>query len=84
MANRKKGKRRSFVRKRRFCYFCDNPDEIIDYKNLQLLKRYISDRGKITARRLNGNCAKHQRMIAKEIKRARFLALAPYKVDIYR
>jgi len=68
----------------RFCYFCDNPNVDINYKNISLLKRYMSDRGKIVARRVSGNCAKHQRELARATKRARFLALVPFKVDIYR
>ena len=50
----------------------------IDYKNIELLSRYVSSRGKILSRRISGNCAKHQRKIAREIKRARFLNLIPY------
>jgi len=61
----------------RECAFCKNDLEM-DYKNIELLSRYISSRGKILSRRLNGNCAKHQRKIAKEIKIARFLNLVPY------
>ena len=59
------------------CAFCKNDLEI-DYKNIELLSRYISSRGKILSRRINGNCAKHQRKISKEIKIARFLNLVPY------
>lgn len=73
-----------FIARRKTCLFCDEPDIIIDYKNTDIVKRYLSDRGKIVARRVNGNCAKHQRQLARAIKRARFIALAPFKVDIYR
>ena len=48
---------------------------VIDYKNLEVLSRFINVKGRITSRRINGNCAKHQRKVAREIKRARFLAL---------
>ncbi len=59
------------------CAFCKNNLEI-DYKNIELLTRYVSSRGKILSRRISGNCAKHQRKITREIKRARFLNLIPY------
>ena len=59
------------------CVFCKNEIDI-DYKNLELLSRYVSSRGRIQSRRISGNCAKHQRKISREIKRARFLNLIPY------
>jgi len=62
---------------KKFCRFCKDNIEI-DYKDINLLSRFINNKGKITSRRANGNCAKHQRQIAKAIKRARFLALLPY------
>lgn len=66
--------------KRKTCRFCANKDLIIDYKNVELLYKFITDRGKILPRRITGNCAKHQRMIAKQIKRARIIALLPFVV----
>jgi small subunit ribosomal protein S18 len=69
-----------FKRKRRVCVFC--ADKIVaDYKDLGLIRRFVSDRGKILPRRTTGSCAKHQRFIAKEIKRARELAMLPYQLD---
>lgn len=69
-----------FKRRRRVCVFC--ADKIVaDYKDLSLLNRFISDRGKILPRRTSGNCAKHQRFIATEIKRARELGMLPYQLD---
>ena len=53
----------------------------ITYKNVDGLQRYITERGKIRPRRQTGNCAKHQRALAREIKRARYLALLPYTAD---
>ena len=50
----------------------------INFKNLDTLLRFINVKGRITSRRVNGNCAKHQRKISREVKRARFLALLPY------
>ena len=62
------------------CYFCAN-DKEIDYKDLDTLERYLTDRGKIVPRRITGTCAKHQRVITQEIKRARNIALLPYVRD---
>jgi len=59
------------------CVFCKNTLDI-DYKNVELLTRYMSSRGKILSRRISGTCAKHQRKVSREIKRARFLNLLPY------
>ena len=56
----------------------DNPNFVIDYKDTNKLKRYISERGKILPRRITGNCAKHQRALTVAIKRARHIALMPY------
>jgi len=59
------------------CIFCKKEFDI-DYKNLELLSRYISSKGKMISRRITGNCAKHQRKITKQMKRARYLTLLPY------
>jgi len=84
MIMKKKKKDRRESRRRKPCPFCANLELDIDYKNIDLLKRFVNDRGKIVPRRNSGVCAKHQRAIAKEIKRARFLALIPYVVYTYR
>lgn len=60
------------------CFFCANKDKEIDYKDIKTLQRFITDRGKIIPRRITGNCAKHQRALTREIKRARAVALLPY------
>ncbi|UCC95164.1 MAG: 30S ribosomal protein S18 [Candidatus Omnitrophota bacterium] len=65
------------TRFKKSCIFCKK-DLVIDYKNIELISRYVSSKGKILSRRISGNCAKHQRKLAKEIKRARFLSLVPY------
>ncbi|MFC2012680.1 30S ribosomal protein S18 [Chloroflexota bacterium] len=70
--------RSGYVHKRKFCSFCANKIDKIDYKVPADLRRYISDRGKIEPRRRTGVCAKHQRVLALAIKRARHLALLPY------
>ncbi len=67
-----------YAPKRKFCSFCSNKVEEIDYKDPLKLRNYISDRGKIEPRRRTGTCAKHQRVLAVSIKRARHLALLPY------
>ena len=68
-----------YVPKRRFCSFCADKVEAIDYyKDPSKLRRYISGGGKIAPRRRTGTCAKHQRILARAIKRARHLALLPY------
>ncbi len=72
------GGRPRYVPKRKFCSFCTNGADAIDYKDPLKLNRYISDTGKIEPRRRTGTCAKHQRALAVAIKRARHLALLPY------
>jgi small subunit ribosomal protein S18 len=69
-----------YVRKprRKFCAFCKDHVTYIDYKDINTLKRYISDRGKIRPRRVTGNCAQHQHQLSIAIKRARETALIPY------
>lgn len=62
----------------RRCQFCGKDIDVIDYKDARLLGKFISPYGKIDARRRSGNCAKHQRMIAIAIKRARLAALLPF------
>jgi small subunit ribosomal protein S18 len=66
------------ITRRRFCRLCQEKITHLDYKDIKRLERFITDRGKIVPRRSSGNCARHQRMIARAIKRARFLALLPY------
>ena len=73
---RREGRAR-FVPKRRVCSFCADKSEVVDYKDPLKLGRYISSRGKIEPRRKTGTCAKHQRVLAVAIKRARHLALLP-------
>ena len=68
--------RRPFIK--RPCRFCTEKVQHIDYKDLERLSRYVTDRGKILPSRLTGTCAKHQRMLTRAIKRARFMALLPY------
>jgi small subunit ribosomal protein S18 len=65
--------------KKKVCVFCkDKNSQQIDYKDTTLLRKYISDRGKIRARRVTGNCSQHQRDVAIAVKNAREVALLPY------
>jgi len=73
-------KKKKYTRKK-YCKFCANPEIVIDYKNIDVLKQYISDVGKIEPARMTGNCAKHQRKLANEVKRARQMALIPFVVE---
>ncbi|MBC7254851.1 MAG: 30S ribosomal protein S18 [Chloroflexi bacterium] len=65
-------------RRRRLCPFCVENAKAIDYKDVVLLRQFISRSGRIVARRKSGTCAKHQRMVARAIKRARHIALLPF------
>ena len=64
--------------RKKVCYFTKNKIKTVDYKDVELLKKFISPSGKITSRRITGTCAKYQRMVAVAIKRAKFMALLPY------
>ncbi len=64
--------------KKKVCMFCKEHADWVDYKDINLLRRFMSDRGKIRARRVTGNCAQHQRDVQVAIKTARELALLPY------
>lgn len=70
-------KKRIFQR-RKVCRFCADKELVIDYKEVKVLKGFLTERGKIIPRRIYGNCAKHQRQMTEAIKRARQIALLPY------
>lgn len=72
---------RKFKPRKKVCSFCADKVEHIDYKDINRLKKYVTERGKILPRRINGNCAKHQRELTKAIKRARQIALLPYSAE---
>ena len=74
-------KRRPMRRRKKVCVYCVDKNAVIDYKDTNKLKRYISERGKILPRRITGNCAKHQRALTVAVKRARHIALMPYVQD---
>jgi small subunit ribosomal protein S18 len=69
---------REKVLKKKVCAFCKEKNQQIDYKDTTLLRKYVSDRGKIRARRVTGNCVQHQRDVAMAVKNAREVALLPY------
>jgi small subunit ribosomal protein S18 len=64
--------------RRKSCYFCKDKVDEVDYKNINQLRRYISEKGKIRSRRISGACRRHQRQVAVAVKRAREMALLPY------
>lgn len=64
--------------KKKFCAFCTGQLRDVTYKNTDILRRFVSDQGKILPRRVTGTCAKHQRRVAVEVKKARILALFPF------
>ena len=67
--------------RRKVCSFCVDKIEYIDYKDVNRLRRFVNERGKIMPRRMSGNCAKHQRQLSEAIKRARAIALLPYTAE---
>ena len=76
---RERGNR--FYSRTKVCQFCTDKTIEIDYKNADLLRRYVDDTGKIRPRRQTGTCAKHQRAVAKAVKNARHIALLPFSGD---
>lgn len=64
--------------KRKFCQFCKDKVDYVDYKDVITLRKFVSERGKIRARRVTGNCVQHQRDVALAVKSAREMALLPY------
>lgn len=76
--NKKKSPAYPRKQKRRYCYFCKEKINWIDYKDVGMLRRFLSERGKIRPRRVTGTCTQHQAELAKAIKNAREVALLPY------
>ncbi len=67
--------------RRKVCSFCVDKVQVIDYKDIARLRKFVSERGKILSRRTTGTCARHQRALTVAIKRARTIALLPYTCD---
>ena len=80
MPRERRGPKPSTLRKtkKKYCQFCADRTVSIDYKDIALLRKFMSDRGKIRARRVTGNCTQHQRLVATAVKNAREMALLPY------
>jgi len=76
---KKTSRKRIFIKK--VCRFCSDKVDNVDYKDISKLKRFVTEKGKILPNRITGNCAKHQRIVAVAIKRARYVALLPYVAD---
>ena len=72
---------RRFVARPKICQFCADKNLKIDYKALDMLRRFVTEEGKIRPRRQTGTCARHQRELAGAVKRARHIALLPYVED---
>ena len=66
--------------RRKMCRFCADTETSIDYKNLAMLKHFVTERGKLVPRRISGNCARHQRDLSLQVRRARMIALLPFSV----
>jgi small subunit ribosomal protein S18 len=79
-SRRPAGGARRFSR-RKVCQFCADKIDYIDYKDTKRIRKFMTDRGKILPRRITGNCAAHQRMLTNAIKRARVVALVPFKSE---
>lgn len=75
---------RGRFQRRRICAFCVDKIDKIDYKDINTLRRFVSDQGQIDSRRRTGTCARHQRRLTIAIKRARYLALLPYTAEHVR
>jgi small subunit ribosomal protein S18 len=75
---RKRGPGTGAGGKKKICHFCKDKVEEVDYKNVNTLRRYVSEKGKIRSRRITGACRRHQRQVAVAVKRAREVALLPY------
>lgn len=82
--DRREGGRGRFFHRRRVCGFCADHIDHVDYKDAAKLRRFLSERAKIEPRKKTGVCAKHQRILALALKRARHLALLPYTPDHIR
>ncbi len=78
------GRGRTPIRRVHVCQFCVDKNKKIDYKNTDMLRPLVNDRGKIRPRRQTGTCARHQRQVAVAIKRARHMALLPFSGDLPR
>jgi small subunit ribosomal protein S18 len=77
------GGRRQYISRPKICQFCADKNAVIDYKAGDMLRRFVSEDGKIRPRRQTGTCARHQRELARAIKRARHIALLPFSSEAF-
>jgi small subunit ribosomal protein S18 len=82
MDNEQQSGGRRYISRPKICQFCADKNITIDYKQIDILRRFVTEEGKIRPRRQTGTCARHQRELAKAIKRARHLALLPYVAEL--
>ena len=71
----------ALVSNRRICIFCENKDQKINYKEIKILRKFLTEQGKIIPSQVTGVCSKHQRHLGKAIKQARNISLLPYSID---
>lgn len=71
-------------KRKKVCRFCENKITFIDFKDERLLRRFVTDRGKIVPRRISGNCARHQRKLTTAIKRSRHIAILAFESESFR
>jgi small subunit ribosomal protein S18 len=71
-------------KRKKVCRFCENKITFIDFKDERLLRRFVTDRGKIVPRRISGNCARHQRKVTTAIKRSRHMAILAFESESFR
>jgi small subunit ribosomal protein S18 len=71
-------------RRKKVCRFCENKIDFIDFKDERLLRRFVTERGKIVPRRISGNCARHQRKLTTAIKRGRHMAIVAFESESFR
>ena len=71
----------ALVSNRRICIFCENKDQKISYKEIKILRKFITEQGKIIPGHVTGVCSRHQRHLSRAIKQARNIALLPYTID---
>ncbi len=81
MYEKRSNNRPSGMRRKKVCQFCADKAETIDYKDVEKLRKYVTERGKILPKRITGTCSMHQRAVTTAIKRARTVALLPYVAD---
>ena len=71
-----------FITQKKICPFCENAEMVIDYKEYRVLRKFLTEQGKIIPGFVTGVCSKHQRRITRAVKRARNIALLPYTLDV--